>query len=44
MERLYNYNAHVAWEALVDKYEVSDEKQEIINELTNRWNTCRIKD
>ena len=37
-------NAHEAWKALIDKYEVSDEKQESLNEVTNRWNNCSIKD
>ena len=30
--------------ALIDKYEVSEEKQESVNKFTNRWNTCKIKD
>ena len=29
---------------LIDKYEVSEEKQEILNEITSRWNTYRIKE
>ena len=29
-------NSHVSWKALIDKYEVSYEKQEILNEVTNR--------
>ena len=37
-------NAHEARKALIDKYEVSDEKQESLNEVTNRWNNCSIKD
>ena len=28
----------------IDKYKVSEVKQEILNGVTNRWNTCRIKD
>ena len=32
------------WMALIDNYEVSEGKQEIINEVTNRWNLCSIKD
>ena len=30
------YNAHYAWKAFIDKYEVSYEKQESLNEVTNR--------
>ena len=30
-------NAHDAWKALIDQYEISDAKQEILNEVTNRW-------
>ena len=26
------------------KYEVPDEKQDILNEVTNRWNNCKVKD
>ena len=37
-------NAHDAWKALIYKYEVLYEKQEILNEVTNRWNKCKIKD
>ena len=37
-------NAHEAWNALIEKYEVSDEKQESFNEVTNRCNNCRMKD
>ena len=37
-------NGHESWKSLVDKFEVSDEKQEILNELNNRWNNCKIKD
>ena len=37
-------NAHDSWKALIDKYEVSDEKQESLNEVTNRWNNYKIKD
>ena len=39
-----NKNAHEAWRELIDKYEVSDEKQESLNEVTHIWNSCRIKD
>ena len=37
-------NAHDAWKALIEKYEVSDEKQESLNKVTNGWNNCNIKD
>ena len=37
-------NKNDSWKALIDKYEVSDEKQESLNEATNRWNNCNIKD
>ena len=37
-------NAHYAWKSLIYKYEVSDDKQESLNEVTNRWNKCNIKD
>ena len=30
-------NVHDARKALIDKYEVSNEKQESLNEVTNRW-------
>ena len=36
-------DAHEAWKALIEKYEVSDEKQEILNEVTTRWNNFWIK-
>ena len=26
------------------KYEVPDEKQDILNEVKNRWNNCKVKD
>ena len=42
LARQCNENAHEAQKALIDKYEVSDEKQESLNEVTNRWNSCRI--
>ena len=42
--RQYDENSHVSWKALIDKYEVSDENQESLNEVKNRWNNCRIKD
>ena len=31
-----DYNAHDTWKSFIDKYEVSDEKQESFNEVTNR--------
>ena len=37
-------NAHDTWKDLIDKYEVSDEKQESLNEVTKRWENCKIKD
>ena len=37
-------NAQESWKDIIDKYEVSDEKQESLNEATNRWNNCNIKD
>ena len=43
-ERQCNYNSHEGWKELIDKYEVSDEKQEILNEVTKRWNNYSIKD
>ena len=29
-------NSHISWKALIEKYEVSYEKQESLNEVTNR--------
>ena len=37
-------NAHRSWKALIDRYEVSDKKQEILNQVTNRWKNFRIQD
>ena len=37
-------NSLDAWKALIDKYEVSDEKQDILNKVTNRWNNCNTKE
>ena len=37
-------NAHYSWTALIERYEVSDDKQESLNEVTNRWKICKIKD
>ena len=36
-------NSHDLWKALIEKNEASDEKQESLNEVTNRWNNCNIK-
>ena len=33
-----------AWKDLIEKYEVTDEKQDILNEVTNKWNNFRIKE
>ena len=40
----YDKNAHYAWKALIHRYEVSNENQDTLNEVTNRWNNCSIKD
>ena len=37
-------NAHESCKTIIDKYEVSDEKQDSLNEVTSRWNNLRIKD
>ena len=37
-------NAHESRKAIINKYEVSDEKQESLIEVTNSWRNCRIKD
>ena len=37
-------NTHESWKALIDKYELLDERKDILNEVTNRWKSCRIKD
>ena len=37
-------NSHDAWKYLIEKYEVSYEKQESLNEVTNRYNNCKIKE
>ena len=42
--RQCNYNAHETWKSLIDKYEVSDYKQDSRNESTNIWNCFRIKE
>ena len=36
-------SSHGSQKALIEKYEVSDKKQESLNEVTNRWNISRIK-
>ena len=36
-------NVHDSRKDLIDKYEVSDGKQETLNEVKNRCNNCRIK-
>ena len=36
--------SHESWKVLIDKYEVLDENQESLNEITNRWNNFRIKE
>ena len=36
--RQCDQNSHESRKALIDKYEVSDEKQEILDEVTNRCN------
>ena len=43
MVRQCNKNWNEAWKALIYKYAVSDEKLGSLNEVTNRWTTCRIK-
>ena len=44
LARQCDENSRVSWKALIEKYEVSDEKQESLNEVTNRWNKLRIND
>ena len=44
LARKCNENSHEACKALVEKYDVSDDKQESLNEVTNRWNNYSIKD
>ena len=41
--RQCNDNEYEVCIELLDKYEVSEEKQESLNDVTNRWNTFRIK-
>ena len=38
-----NKNAHETWMAPIDKYEVSEEKQQSLNEVTNRCNIFSSK-
>ena len=35
---------HDSCKAFIDKYEVSEEKQESFNEGTNRWKNCKTKE
>ena len=44
MARHCNKNVNESWKELIEKYEVTDKKQEGINEVKNRWTTCSIKD
>ena len=37
-------SAHGTWKSFIEKYEVSDEKLESLNEVTNRQKNCNIKD
>ena len=43
MVRQCDDNANDAWKALIDNYEFSDDTQDSLNGVTNRWNNCRIK-
>ena len=43
LAKQYTENAHALWMEIINKNEVS-EKKESLNEFTNRWKTCRIKD
>ena len=42
--RQCDLNAHDAWKVLIGKYEVLDDNQESLNEVTNRCNNWNIKD
>ena len=42
--RQYDENAHDARKSLIDKYGVSDKRQESLNQMTTRWYNCNIKD
>ena len=37
-------NSYESWKNLIDKHEVSDEKQESLNEATDIWNKCSINE
>ena len=39
-----NNNSHESWEELIEKYQVSDEKQESLNKVKNTWKKCSTKD
>ena len=41
--RQWNKNAHESLKSFIDKYDVSYEKKEIPNDVTNSWNNCRTK-
>ena len=43
MARKCDENSNDAWKALIDKYELSDERQESLNEVAKMWNNCNIK-
>ena len=43
MENQWNENVNEACKALVEKYNVSNEKQESLNEVTNRWKNGIIR-
>ena len=34
--------AHLAWKILLNKYEVLDEKQESLTDVTEEWNSSRL--
>ena len=38
-----NENAHEAWKLLLNKYEVSDEKQESLTDVTKEWNSAKLE-
>ena len=37
-----NENAHEAWKLLLNKYAVSDEKQESLTDVTKEWNSAKL--
>ena len=43
MARQWNENVNEACKALVEKYDVSDDKQESLNEVTDIWNNSSIR-